>query len=83
MANFFSRLRNSLRPTTGSVYVPRRVFHTEEPVMRYDMHSGRVSAAVALTARGSVALSRLPVAGESELSARRERMANYDFSPHS
>lgn len=80
---FFARFRNSLRPTAGSVYVPRRIFHTDAPAVRLDVHSGSVSAAVALTARGSVALSRLPVVDEVERNARLQRMANYDFTPHS
>lgn len=83
MPTFIRRFRNALRSTTGRVYVPRRIVCSDEPVMRYDRHDGDVSAAVALTARGSVALSHLPVVDEAERSSRIQRMAAYDFAPRS
>ena len=79
---FFRRFRNSLRPTVGGAYVPRRVFASDLAVKRQDDHAGKVRASVSLPARGSVALSRLPVLTEGERTARIQRMASYDFTPH-
>ena len=83
MMTFVKRFRNSLRSTSDCVYVARRVIRSEGPMVRLDAHPGHVSASVALTSRGSVALSRLPVVDEAERLARRQRMADYDFSSHS
>lgn len=83
MRSFWNILKNAVTSTADLVHVtPNHVEISHPPLHSGERRQRRVTAAVALTARGSVALSRLPVAGEAELSARRERMANYDFSPH-
>ncbi len=83
MATFISRFRNSLRSTSGNAYVARKVFCSDVPVVRYDVHQGRIPSAVVLTSRGSVSLSRLPVVDEKERGERLRRMADYDFTLHS
>ena len=82
MTTFISRFRNSLRSTSGNAYVARTVFCSDAPVVRFDVHAGRIPSAVVLTSRGSVSLSRLPVVDEKERSIRLRKMAEYDFSPH-
>lgn len=79
--SFIEILRFALTSTAGLVHVaPKYVEVERTPFHRLDIHDGRVSPSNVLTARGSVALSRLPVVTEEEMQARKKRALAYDFS---
>lgn len=44
--------------------------------------SKEIDPPVALTSRGSVALSNLPVLSDEDIADLRKEVGNYDFSPH-
>ncbi len=77
----FKRFLDTFKSGTKLVYVAK------EYVPGYVPH-GKTrtqvpsSAAVRLTARGSVGLSRYGVTTPADIAARKERMLSYDFSVH-
>ena len=74
-----SRLRNSFRSTVQYVHVPRTVVAESHPIASPYFEKS-INPAVALTARGSVALSTLPVLSESDVEEIRKEVLAYDFS---
>lgn len=68
--------------TTRLVRVTPASVAIDHSWVRPEFNIGRVRSSSSLTARGSVALSRLPVVTEAERKARRERALAYDFSPN-
>ena len=73
------RLRNSFRSTARYVYVPRVVISRGHG-MTSPYFSHEINPAVALTSRGSVALSVLPVLSEADVNRMRKEVLSYDFS---
>ena len=81
MRSFWNILQNALTRTADLVHVtPNHVEISHPPLHGDERRQRRITAAVALTARGSVALSRLPVVTEEEIKARKARALAYDFS---
>jgi hypothetical protein len=81
MATFKDILKSAFTDTASLVHVtPKFVKVDRTPASHWDIHVGSVRASNRLTARGSVALSRLPVLSEEELLARKKRILEYDFS---
>ena len=74
-----TRLRNSFRPTVRYVHMPRVVISREHG-MTSPYFSHEINSAVALTSRGSVALSVLPVLSEADVDRMRKEVLSYDFS---
>ena len=74
-----SRIRNSFRSTAHCVHVPRMVVGVSHPVAS-PCFERPINPAVALTARGSVALSTLPVLSENDVEEIRKEVLAYDFS---
>ena len=73
------RLRNSFRSTARYVHMPRVVVSREHG-MDSPYFSHEINPAVALTSRGSVALSTLPVLSEADVDRIRKEVLSYDFS---
>ena len=81
MATFTDILKSAFTDTASLVHVtPKFVKVDRTPASHWDIHVGSVRTSNRLTARGSVALSRLPVLSEEELLARKKRILEYDFS---
>lgn len=73
-------LRSAFTNTASLVHVTPEYVEVDRTWHRPEFHKGTVYPSVALTARGSVALSRLPVVTKEEMQARKERALKYDFS---
>ena len=83
MGTFKDILKSAFTDTASLVHVtPEFVKVDRTPASHWDIHVGEVRASSRLTARGSVALSCLPVLSEEELQARKKRILEYDFSVH-
>ena len=81
METFKDILKSAFTDTASLVHVtPEFVKVDRTPAAHWDIHVGEVRASSRLTARGSVALSRLPVLSEEERLARKKRILEYDFS---
>lgn len=81
MRTFLQILRSAFTNTATLVHVtPNHVEVERTPLHSSENRQRRINPATALTARGSVALSRLPVVSESESQSRKARALGYDFS---
>lgn len=80
MTKFGEVLRSAFTDTASLVHVTPDYVEVDRTWSRPEFHAGRVRASSALTARGSVALSRLPVVSDGEMAARKARALAYDFS---
>lgn len=80
MASFKDILKSAFSDTVGLAYAAPDYVEVDRSWNRPEFHAGRVRAASVLTARGSVAMSKLPVVTGEEMSARKARALAYDFS---
>ncbi len=80
METFKDILKSAFTDTASLVYVTPDYVEVDRSWNRPEFHAGRVRSSSALTARGSVALSRLPVVTDEERAARKACVLAYDFS---
>ena len=80
MATFKEILKSAFTNTASLVHVTPDYVEVDRSWNRPEFHTGIVRPSSALTARGSVALSRLPVATDEERMSRKARALAYDFS---
>ncbi len=79
MATFTDILKSAFTDTASLVHVTPEYVEVDRSWDRPEFHVGHVRSS-SLTARGSVALSRLPVVTDEERAARKARVLAYDFS---
>lgn len=80
MTTFKNILKSAFTDTTSLVHVTPDYIEVDRSWNRPEFHTGCVHSSSLLTARGSVALSRLPVVTDEERVARKARVLKYDFS---
>lgn len=80
MATFKEILKSAFTNTASLVHVTPDYVEVDHSWDRPEFHTGIVRPSSALTARGSVALSRLPVVTDEERMSRKARALAYDFS---
>ncbi len=80
MATFKDILKSAFTDTASLVHVTPDYVEIDRSWDRPEFHAGCVRSSSSLTARGSVALSRLPVVTDEERAARKARVLAYDFS---
>lgn len=80
MTTFKNILKSAFTDTASLVHVTPDYVEVDRSWNRPEFHSGCIRPSSSLTARGSVALSRLPVVTNEERAARKARVLAYDFS---
>ena len=80
MTTFKNILKSAFTDTASLVHVTPDYVEVDRSWNRPEFHSGCIRPSSSLTARGSVALSRLPVVTNEERAARKARALAYDFS---